>query len=257
MDDTNVILSVTGTYFFGFIIGFALGWGTTPKHTISPGSRLYEYAEKQPSLLLFRELNYLGADFNCSNLLHREVSCGNYDTVNYLIDHCNVNIDLLNREGNTPLHVAIYSGNVGMVEILLNHGVDVYALDTDGNSAFQLAVISGDYSIIDLLSSYSTSEREETNDNGDSGMHIACRMGVSQKILKLLDEEYGYYFNSQNKNGQTPLHIAVSNSNIDFVRYIIDTEDGKKAMQIKDICGRIPLDIAKSNKDQDIIKLLS
>jgi len=55
-----------------------------------------------------------------------------------LIDH-GINIDSVNNEGQTPLHVAASKGNNEVVKILVSLGADINAKDTDGNTPLMLS----------------------------------------------------------------------------------------------------------------------
>ena len=52
-------------------------------------------------------------------------------------------IDAVNAEGRTPLHVAAEHGNTMLVEFLLKHAAGVHRSDCDGNTALHLAAFGG------------------------------------------------------------------------------------------------------------------
>lgn len=54
-----------------------------------------------------------------NNIFHIAAGCGSDTALEWLIDVCNAeSINSTNNEGNTPLHSAVYGGNVGTMKIL-------------------------------------------------------------------------------------------------------------------------------------------
>ncbi|KAK0648657.1 ankyrin repeat-containing domain protein [Cercophora newfieldiana] len=72
-------------------------------------------------------------------LLHTAVKNGNSDIVQMLINH-NVDMNERNSRGMTALHVAIESQQPDAIMILLKNGVDVNAVDGEGRTALSMAV---------------------------------------------------------------------------------------------------------------------
>lgn len=67
-----------------------------------------------------------------------------------LID-ANVNLNVRDANGRTPLMMAVQHGNRRTVEKLLTRKVQVTAKDSDGKSARDLAIDSGDQDMTKLL----------------------------------------------------------------------------------------------------------
>ena len=135
---------------------------------------------------------------------------------------------------NTPLHSSAYCGDLEMVRVLLEHGVDVNA----------------------------------QNKNGHTPLDFASRGGHRDdpRVARLLIA-HGADPNTRNLEGTTPLHHASMCGRIEIIRLLI--ENGVNA-EVKDDEGRTPLDVIEfpdvwiretgdngSGKDEEIIKLLS
>jgi ankyrin repeat protein len=59
-----------------------------------------------------------------------------------------------NVNGRTPLHWAVWWGNIQAVQLLLEHGADVNASDKSGKTPSQLISASSEQEIVELLSKY-------------------------------------------------------------------------------------------------------
>jgi hypothetical protein len=122
---------------------------------------------------------------------------------------------------NTPLHSAAYYGDLEMVQVLLDYGVDVNAQNGIGDTPLDYASSNG-----------------HRNDAGVARLLIA----------------HGADPNSRNMGGFTPLHEASNCGRIEIVGLLI--EHG--ANVVKDYWGRTPMHVAGGGRQrEEIIKLLS
>ena len=122
---------------------------------------------------------------------------------------------------NTPLHSAAFYGDLEMVQVLLEYGVDVKAQN-------EILHTPLDYASRD-------------------GHHNDAR------VARLLIT-HGADPNTRNVDGHTPLHRASEYGRIEIVRLLI--EHGAN-VEVKDDMGRTPLDVATGYGHEEIIKLLS
>jgi cytohesin len=124
------------------------------------------------------------------------------------------------RYENTPLHSAAYYGDLEMVQVLLEYGVDVNAQSTNHLSPLSFA---------------------------SWGYHD------EPGVISLLIER-GADPNTRNEEGFTLLHRALNHRKIKIARVLV--EHGA-SVEVKDDKGRTPLDIASEEHREEIIKLLS
>ncbi|MEA3404017.1 MAG: ankyrin repeat domain-containing protein [Armatimonadota bacterium] len=52
-------------------------------------------------------------------------------------------VDVLNAEGDTPLHVAAREGQAQMAQLLIDHGADTWQLTQEGQTPLEIAVAMG------------------------------------------------------------------------------------------------------------------
>ncbi len=83
--------------------------------------------------------------------------------VELFIDH-GVDYSKKDKVGNTPLHIAVDSGNKPVVQILLDQGADPAEENSKGESAFKIAQNRGFNEISEILSQYGEADSEQSAD---------------------------------------------------------------------------------------------
>lgn len=124
---------------------------------------------------------------------------------------------------NTPLFIAVLSGNLDIVEFLLNTGVDVDdAREEDC--------------------------KEEKSWTPLFGTIMKCDIEMTKLLLS-----FGANVNSQDHFGRTYVHWAVVNHQLDIVELLLSF---KANVDIRDQDGKTPLDLALDKDLVDIVKCL-
>ena len=111
-----------------------------------------------------------------------------------------------------PLHCAAVQGNVGVVDVLLDHLVVVDAADEKKNTALHYAVHRGFYTIVRLLLRAGANPNA-FNDLRWTPLHCAVNTQEDRLLLLrlLLDEQAEHHVCDW--HGNTPLHYALLNLN--------------------------------------------
>ena len=71
----------------------------------------------------------------------------------------NINVNVFDREGMTPLHKSVMDGNFELVKLLVKVGADVRLASRDGWSALHIASFGGHGNIVDYLMNCSVRPR--------------------------------------------------------------------------------------------------
>lgn len=105
---------------------------------------------------MVRQLIRQGASIDVMNTagesaLHLAVKSGNLWMVNYLVEEILAPVNVRDSFGRTPLHWAAHKGNAFMVESLIMAGADIEAEDEKGIRVITYAEREGHSDIIKLL----------------------------------------------------------------------------------------------------------
>ena len=137
---------------------------------------------------------------------------GYQDVVRYLLEKRASPLKQDNA-GGTVLHHAIEKGHLAVLEVMLEHGVDVY-------SAIELADNAGRTPLFEAV------EMEEENqfgveEEGDAPSKVENLIRILTKPKRRQDGGFGAKVNITNYGGQTPLFSAIKQGNFAAARTLI------------------------------------
>ena len=183
--------------------------------------------------------------------------------------------DAKERDGSTPLHIAVRNGQIEFVEVLIANGADVNARDNAQLTPIDLAAAQDRTDILQLLAKVATI----------SSIHVAVQLGDLEKVEVFLEQgadvnrqtsdfhatpldravsagfrdiaelliENGADCGKADKNGFTPLHTSAKQGYIDIAKLLI--ENGADCERM-DKNGFTPLHRSAKQGHIDIVKLL-
>lgn len=161
------------------------------------------------------------------------------------------NINVLDEEGNTPLHIATSKGDGDIVKLLLQNKANSNLVNKLGYNALHLSVIRGDLEIVRYISE---------NDNDIIGKSNDMIPLLSLAVENSRYEIYDYLLkgnkiniDTKNEQGKTALAIAAENGDVQSVDYLI--KNGAN-MEIKSKRGLTPYNLANESNHEEIMKLL-
>ncbi|KAM6910437.1 B-cell lymphoma 3 protein homolog [Xenentodon cancila] len=189
--------------------------------------------------------------------LHIAVVQGNLIMVHRLIQLLGLacrSLDIYNNLRQTPLHLAVITKQVNIVEALLSAGADPAALDRHGQTAFHLCCEYDHSECLSVILSLCSSSTclEIRNFEGLSPLHLAVMQGHKDLSKMLLAA--GADINAMDiKSGLSPLMHAVESNNADMVRFLIENACDVNSQSYS---GNTALHIACGRGQVDIVRLL-
>ncbi|XP_058807206.1 uncharacterized protein LOC131673320 [Phymastichus coffea] len=145
----------------------------------------------------------------------------------------NIDVDVRDNGGWTPLHFAINVGNERMAELLLARGAEVNCITNMGKfTPLHIAVNKGHVKVVELLLSRSSKSEfidAKTEAKGSTALHIAAKNGQLAIVTHLLARGASYCI--RNKDGQSPVDLVEEPNIKDLFKLIdelfVDAEKGK------------------------------
>lgn len=157
------------------------------------------------------------ADRFSSLPLHLAAQGGDLEIVKVLLD-AGVDVDCGDSDESTPLHVAAMNRHQDVVTLLLKHGADVNKRDRNGAYALSFAASGGDESIVRQILD-AGADLNYINRQGVTLLHSAGARGLTELFDLLI--ERGHDVNVATEAGRTPLHSAARRGQTDMVRRML------------------------------------
>ena len=200
-------------------------------------------------------LNYINTP------LHIAIQENNIDAVSPLLLY-GANINIINKEGNTPLHIAMSKkDNIDMIKILLENGAKINKLNKYGNTPLYDAITNNTLEKFnDLLTEIEKIKKNEIQDIYKLALFNSVKLNnidVFNLLLKKnikIDENYKY------KDGNTLLHVLIlqgAHNNDDITNMLKIILPYFKDINIKNTEGKTPFHciIKIKNKIENLIQL--
>ncbi|KJV56561.1 ankyrin repeat family protein [Orientia chuto str. Dubai] len=134
-----------------------------------------------------------------------------------LLEGESIDINSVDEDGSTALHLAVYEGHTETVNILLAHGADPNLEDMYRRSSLITATIKGYNDVVHSLLVHGA-DVEQGGINGNTALHYASVRSV--ELVKTL-VAHGANVNCQNTLWDTPLHLAAGYNKLKNVQYLL------------------------------------
>ena len=173
--------------------------------------------------------------------LHVAACHGHTKIVKLLLDK-GANVDLLEKEGCTPLMFACQFGYVGVVKLLLNANADMSVYHNKyGNTALMMASEHGHSLVVTMLLQAGADANYLSNVDGGSALLAASLRNNVDVVRVLLGS--GADINIRMKNGVSALMMATFKGHTEIVKVLLEShadvtlrdEHGRSALMAKKI----------------------
>lgn len=151
--------------------------------------------------------------------------------------------------GNYPIHDAALLGNLDIVKLLLYFDNSIaYLSDRDNRLPFHLAASNGHISIMETLLQRFPDSGEARDDQNWNALHIAVERGNLEVVRYILkSNKLEALINERNKEGNTPLHLAIRCHRFS-VSFLLIT-DKRVDLNAINCEGHTAMDIIESNHE--------
>ena len=192
-------------------------------------------------------------DTNGRTVLHCAVK--HIDVVKYLINECNCDIMITNKDGVPVLHYVAREGLLDVLKCMVmninGHIMDKQYRDANGRTVLHRAVKHID--VVKYLISECNCDIMITNKDGVPVLHYVAREGLLDVLKCMVMNINGHIMDEQYRdNGRTVLHRAVKH--IDVVKYLIN--ECSCNIMVTDKDGWTPLHVAAWLGTAEVIEYL-
>jgi cell division protein FtsB len=142
--------------------------------------------------------------------LHHCARKGLTTSVKRLLSIRNINVNVKDVNGSTPLNEAVIYGHVEIVRLLLQNGAEVNVKSRWDRTPLHWAASHGHVEILHLLVE-NGADLEAQDDDGMRALHDAARYG-NLPIIQELISRYHVDINARDMNGRTALSMAKSST---------------------------------------------
>ncbi|XP_051807841.1 LOW QUALITY PROTEIN: ankyrin repeat domain-containing protein 26 [Acanthochromis polyacanthus] len=180
--------------------------------------------------------------------VHKAASVGDLAKLKQLAKKNDIN--QLDKENRTALHIACASGHGEVVQFLVESKAKLNLCDNQNRSALMKAVqCQHEHCVNILLENHA--EPNLVDINGNTALHLAANIpSISTAVLLL---QHGAEINTPNKEGFTPLTVAVREDHIEMAEFLLKESADVNFM---DQDRRSPLMIAAGNGQINMVRLL-
>uniref|UniRef100_A0A8C3A4L4 Si:ch211-272n13.3 n=1 Tax=Cyclopterus lumpus TaxID=8103 RepID=A0A8C3A4L4_CYCLU len=157
--------------------------------------------------------------------VHKAASVGDLAKLKQLVKKNDIN--QLDKENRTALHIACASGHVEVVQFLVESKAKLNLCDNQNRSALMKAVQGQHERCVSILLE-NHAEPNLVDVNSNTALHLAANIPSISTTVRLLEHEAD--INAQNKDGFTPLIVSVREDHIEMAEFLLKEGAGVNVM---------------------------
>ncbi len=143
----------------------------------------------------------------------------NISLMKYLVEIVS-NLDEVNEDGDTLLHVAVNYECMEAVALLVDKGANLEITNAQSDTAWQLACWNGYLDAVKFFVQRDKNQLYAVNCIGNTGLHLAANNGYT-KIVAFFVLEDKKLLDRVNRLGNIPLHLACRNGHVKTVKFLV------------------------------------
>ncbi|XP_074153238.1 fibronectin type 3 and ankyrin repeat domains protein 1 isoform X1 [Sminthopsis crassicaudata] len=187
-----------------------------------------------------------------SEHFHRAVNVNDEELLVRILQGGHVKVDVPNKLGFTALMVAAQKGYLRLVKILISNGTDVNLKNGSGKDSLMLACYAGHLDVVKYLREHGASW-EARDLGGCTALHWAADGGHAN-IIEWMIKDGCKIDVLDTGSGWTPLmRVSAVSGNKEVASLLIDAGAD---VNVKDKDGKTPLMVAVLNNHEELVQLL-
>jgi ankyrin repeat protein len=208
--------------------------------------------------IFFNTLNHPNYNINANNHgntpLHHAAWSGNLKATTDLLNRKDVDINVTNKLGETPLHKVVLHENTEVLEKLIAAGANVNALDNSGSTPLHNAASSQNARAVRILIEADANVNALDN-SGSTPLHNALyRITIDSSTIRILVRTENINLNIRDKDGNTPLHHAAWSGNLKATTDLLNRKDVD--INVTNKLGETPLHKVVLHENTEVLEKL-
>jgi ankyrin repeat protein len=188
-------------------------------------------------------------EINNTALMHAIYNCS--EIAIYLITH-GANIFNKNKLNETAMHFASMLGDLFIVQLLFEHGLDINSSNTNKHSPIMLATGNKHNKLVKYFID-NDANINDVDSNQDNLLHLAIHNNAYDILLLLLMNKNNKVINSRNNDNESPLMFALKNNKNEYAKLLLKYGADPNTCDNE---GNIPLNYVIQKNDFEMCKLL-
>ena len=179
--------------------------------------------------------------------------------ISYIIEQvANLELDVPDTTGITPLHLAVVSGNLDCVQMLLAKKASPLVQCSLGYNALHCAVTCNRKSILNVLvdHQYAVETLMARTEKGDSPIHLALKLRLAHLVSDMVAVIRSELQNVKDAQGNNYLHLAAESGDWKAHRILFDIPACLTLLNETNKCGGTPLHMAAKGGHTHCIEVL-
>uniref|UniRef100_A0A7S0RFD2 Uncharacterized protein n=1 Tax=Chlamydomonas leiostraca TaxID=1034604 RepID=A0A7S0RFD2_9CHLO len=148
------------------------------------------------------------------------------------------------------IHDAAAKGDVAGVQAALSEGAQVEAIDKEERTPLHIAALKGNAAVVKYLLDEREADQDAEDDEGNTPLHLAAAGGHMECVAALLDKSDA---DAENGEGNTPVWVAIDAGHIEIATALLEGE-ADPAVQCEG--GQTYLHLAATKNNVPLAKLL-
>ena len=170
-----------------------------------------------------------------------------------------VNVNATDAQNRTALHIAVMSGSLPGVQMLLNNGADATINDHHGHNALHYAVIHQRKAIITCLLLLHCAQKlvlDRGIKKECTPVHCALKLGYGDLVPPMVGVIRTHMQEIVDAQGNNPLHLAAANGDSVTLANLVTVPACNKLLNEMNDCGASPLHCAAGSGCSRCVQIL-